>query len=261
MLTRTQIQQHANRNGIGMQAQERDYIQYLLLNLLYRDTQELVFKGGTALRVVYHGNRYSEDLDFNCHDDPEWIQGVWQSVLTRMIDYGVVGELRNEWVSDVGVSFDVSYQGPLYDGRDRTKGKVRVDVNRRQEVVETRRELILPDYDDIRPFVVNVITPEHLLAEKVRALLMRSKPRDAYDIYLMTKQGIRLDFQLVEEKVAPFGLVPSRENLETAFKKCQREWERDLRTLLPQFISWKDVSQGLYHTFDQVDNASSSQTT
>jgi predicted nucleotidyltransferase component of viral defense system len=65
MLTRSQIQRFAQRQGIGVQSQERDYIQHLLLFLLYRRSQELVFKGGTALRMVYKGNRYSEDLDFN----------------------------------------------------------------------------------------------------------------------------------------------------------------------------------------------------
>ena len=65
MLTRAQIQRLAQRHSIGVQTQERDYIQHLLLFLLYSKSQSLVFKGGTALRIVYKGNRYSEDLDFN----------------------------------------------------------------------------------------------------------------------------------------------------------------------------------------------------
>jgi predicted nucleotidyltransferase component of viral defense system len=46
-----------------VQAQERDNIQHLLLFSLYNKSQELVFKGGTALRITYQGNRYPEDLD------------------------------------------------------------------------------------------------------------------------------------------------------------------------------------------------------
>jgi len=60
MLTRAQIQRLAQRHGIGVQAQERDYVQHLLLFLLYSKSQLLVFKGGTALRIVFKGNRYSE---------------------------------------------------------------------------------------------------------------------------------------------------------------------------------------------------------
>jgi predicted nucleotidyltransferase component of viral defense system len=55
MLTRGQIQRLAQRHGIGVQAQERDYIQYLLLFLLYSKSQSLVFKGGTASFTAFSG--------------------------------------------------------------------------------------------------------------------------------------------------------------------------------------------------------------
>ncbi|MFQ6100828.1 MAG: hypothetical protein ACE5OS_06285 [Anaerolineae bacterium] len=66
----------------------------------------------------------------------------------------IVAEARNARASDAGHSFDISFQGPFYDGRDHSKGKVRVDINRRPEEVETRRELVASEYDDVRPAVV-----------------------------------------------------------------------------------------------------------
>jgi len=140
MLTKAQIQRFAQRNGIGMQVQERDYLQHVLLWLVYTRSQAMVYKGGTALRMVYGGNRYSEDLDFNCHQSATVdLQSFWQEIVTRLRDFGIQAEIRREWVSDIGYSFDVSFQGPLYDGRDRSKGKVRVDINRRPEEVTERR--------------------------------------------------------------------------------------------------------------------------
>jgi len=197
MLTKAQIQRMAQRNGIGMQVQERDYVQHLLLWALYSRSQSLVYKGGTALRMVYSGNRYSEDLDFNGPSDVAILRGLWQEIVARLLDFGVSAEGRNEWVSEVGYSFDVSFQGPLYDGRTRSKGKVRVDINLRQEEVAVRRELVMSEYDDVRPFVVTVLAPEHLLAEKIRALLVRGKPRDVYDIWLLLNQGVQLDGVLI----------------------------------------------------------------
>lgn len=181
MLTGAQIQRFAQRNGIGMQAQERDYLQHLLLFLVFQRAAPLVFKGGTALRIVYRGNRYSEDLDFNGSEEVPQLRHLWQGVVQDLEVFGVRGEIRHEWVGEVGFSFDVSYQGPLYDGRDRTKGKVRVDLNLRAETVEVQRELVAPDYDDLRAFVIPTISKAHMLAEKVRALLTRGKPRDLYD--------------------------------------------------------------------------------
>ncbi len=74
MLTRTQVQRLAQRAGVGMQVQERDYVQHLLLASLYTRSQALIFKGGTALRLVLRGNRYSEDLDFNGPEDIAAVQ-------------------------------------------------------------------------------------------------------------------------------------------------------------------------------------------
>ena len=241
MLTRAQIQRLAQRHGIGVQAQERDYIQHLLLFLLYSKSQSLVFKGGTALRIVYKGNRYSEDLDFNGPANVASIKELWQGLLRDLRDFGMNAEIRYEWQSDVGYSFDVSYQGPLYDGRDRTKGKVRVDISTRQEKVDTLRELVTSEYDDIRPFVATVISLEHLLAEKVRALFMRSKARDVYDIWLLTNQGVRMNQALVRKKLMLYDVSLSKANLNGALEKAKADWTRDLRPLLPQLVTWKDA--------------------
>ncbi|UCC62929.1 MAG: nucleotidyl transferase AbiEii/AbiGii toxin family protein [Anaerolineae bacterium] len=245
MLTKAQIQRMAQRNRIGMQVQERDYLQHLILWLLYSRGQELIFKGGTALRLVYGGNRYSEDLDFNGPDDLATLQAHWQEVIAGLEDFGVVAEIRNDWVSDVGYSFDISFQGPLYDSRDRSKGKVRIDVNRRPEVVETRRELVASEYDDVRPFVVTVLTLEHLMAEKIRALLVRGKPRDLYDLWLLLRQGVQPDGTLIERKLGPYEMTWDPDVLEEALEQVRADWERDLRPLLPQFVPYEVAYEGI----------------
>ena len=245
MLTRAQIQRLAQRNRVGMQVQERDYLQHLLLSLLYTRSQTLVFKGGTALRLVYGGSRYSEDLDFNGPDDVAVLQALWAEVAAELKHFGIIAQVRNAWTSSVGYSLDVSFQGPLYDGRDLSKGKVRVDVNRRQELVETQRELVASPYDDVRPFVVNVLTREHLLAEKVRALVVRGKPRDLYDLWLLLRQGVHPDPLLIEQKLALYDIAWRPGLVDEALERVQPDWERDLRPLLPQFVSYEDVVRGI----------------
>jgi predicted nucleotidyltransferase component of viral defense system len=245
MLTKAQIQRIAQRNGIGMQVQERDYVQHLILRLLYSRSQALIFKGGTALRLVYGGNRYSEDLDFNGPEDVTILQSLWPQIIAGLGDFGVVAEMRNDWVSDVGYSFDVSFQGPLHNGRDRSKGKVRVDVNRRPEQVQTRRELVASEYDDVRPFVVTVLTLEHLMAEKIRALLVRGKPRDLYDIWLLLHQGVEPDAVLIQRKLALYEMRWDPGALEEAVERVRADWERDLRPLLPQFVPYELAREGI----------------
>jgi len=245
MLTKTQIQRIAQRNGVGMQVQERDYLQHLILWLLYSRSQDLIFKGGTALRLVYRGSRYSEDLDFNGPDDVAAQQSLWEEVVAGLEDFGVVAETRGGWTSDVGYSFDVSFRGPLHDGRDRSKGKVRVDVSLRSEDVAARRELVTSEYDDVRPFVVTVLTLEHLLAEKIRALLVRGKPRDLYDVWLMLRQGVQPDVALIERKLSLYDMTWEPGVLTEALEGVRIGWDRDLRHLLPQFVPYEVAREGV----------------
>ncbi len=243
MLTRQQLQRIAQREQVGLQAVERDYLQHLLVALLYARSQELVFKGGTALRLIYKGNRYSEDLDFNGPNDVPRLRVLWAEVCQELEFYGIGAEIRQEWQSEFGYSFDVSYRGPLYDGRDRSKGKVRVDVSLREESVATRRELVTAIYDDVRPFVAIVLTPEHLFAEKMRALLVRAKPRDLYDLWLMSRQGWRLGRNILSQKLALYDLEYTPERLNETLARVAADWERDMRPLLPQYVPFEDVSR------------------
>lgn len=245
MLTRSQLQRLAQRANIGLQAQERDYLQHLILFLLYRRSQALIFKGGTAIRLVHQGNRYSEDLDFNSQLEVESISPLWQKTVEHLQDFGIEAEVRNAWQSEVGYSFDVSYQGPLFDGRPRTKGKIRVDINLRHEEVEAHTVLVNSPYEDLRPFVVTVLKPEHLFAEKVRALLVRRKARDLYDIWFLMQQGISVRKDLIERKLLLYDLKLTPNVWNEAVQNAGQGWERDLLPILPQWVGWAEVAEQL----------------
>jgi predicted nucleotidyltransferase component of viral defense system len=146
--------------------------------------------------------------------------------------------IETEWQADMGYSVDLSYRGPLYDGRDHTKGKVRLDANLRPEMVDVQSILITSEYDDIRPFVLSVISREHLLAEKVRALVVRGKARDLYDLWLLVNQGVTAPEGLIQTKLDLYDLVWSKEAWSAGVRRVETEWERDLRPLIPQFIDF-----------------------
>ena len=45
----------------------REYLQYKILDIIYNTEagKQLVFMGGTCLRLIYGNRRFSEDLDFD----------------------------------------------------------------------------------------------------------------------------------------------------------------------------------------------------
>lgn len=247
MLTKQQLQRIALRHGIGLQAQERDYIQHLFLSVLCSRSQGLLFKGGTALRVLHHAPRYSEDLDFNTTRDLADTKALFRHAIADLAHFGVTAVARNEWESDAGYSFDLSYEGPLYDGRDRSKGKVRVDTNLRPEKVAVERRLVSSEYDDVVPFLLTALTVDHIFAEKVRALLTRGKARDLYDLWFLTEQGLSGDVALINAKLTLDETAFECKRFQQQVEALKNSWHRDLRPLLAQVPEFTMVQERVLH--------------
>ncbi len=249
MLTKPQLQRIAQRHVIGLQAQERDYIQHLFLSVLYGRSQKVLFKGGTALRVLHRSPRHSEDLDFNTTLDLADTGTLFRQAMADLTKFGVIAIVRNEWESPAGYSFDLSFQGPLYDGRDRSKGKVRVDTNLRAEEVAVERRLVSPEYDDIVPFIMTALTVDHLFAEKVRALLFRGKARDLYDLWFLVEQGQSVDLPLINSKFALYETSFELGRIQQQVEALKESWERDLRPLLAQVPDFAMVQERVLEAF------------
>ncbi len=66
MITRQFITELSTKNQTSEQNVAREYCQHLFLSYLYKraGAEKLLFKGGTALRVIFKSPRFSEDLDF-----------------------------------------------------------------------------------------------------------------------------------------------------------------------------------------------------
>ena len=60
------LKQFSDRFQTTMDNTVREYLQHLFLSFLYQEkkSEALLFKGGTALRLVWRSPRFSEDLDF-----------------------------------------------------------------------------------------------------------------------------------------------------------------------------------------------------
>jgi hypothetical protein len=259
MLTKQQLQRIAQHRAIGLHALERDYVQYLVLSILYTRSQSLVFKGGTALRVVHHSPRYSEDLDFNATMGVDMMKQELRALLPGLGHYGIVAAIRNEYESSSNYSFDLSFQGPLYDGRDRSKSSVRIDVNLRREVPKdkstgggkgsTERRLVSSEYDDVMPFLLTVMTAEHILAEKTRALLVRGKARDLYDLWFMIEQDVHVDMAIINDKMALYQTTFAARLFKQKIDGLRETWESDLRPLLGQVPEFAPTAERVLIAF------------
>lgn len=246
MLTRQQLATIARREGVALHVVERDYVQHLVLRHAAREP--FAFKGGTCLRIVHGSPRYSEDLDFNA-GDAEAALAHLSKVVRRLADYGISATVGRR-PSQEGLHARIRFAGPLFDGTPPSRGTIRVEVSLRGERVEVE-EAFVPrtPYPDVPQLVLRCLTSEHLLAEKVRALLVRGKPRDVYDVHFLLERGRRTSRRLLEEKMALYGRSFSWGPLQATIRRAEGVWARDLDPLLgatpPYEVVAREVEGGL----------------
>lgn len=252
MLTHLQLAAIARREGVPLHTIERDYVQHLLLR--HVATKPFAFKGGTCLRIAYGSARYSEDLDFNADGAPEEALSHLSAAAGKLSDYGIAAEAVRRPAPE-GIYAVLRYSGPLFDGSAKSRGSIRIDVSLRREAVEVG-EVFVPrtPYPDVPQLVLRAMTPEHLLAEKARALIVRGKPRDAYDVHFLLRRGARCTRTVLDEKMRLYRRRFTASALEHGLRVAGETWSRDLGALLGQVPPFDPVAEEIHVAFREILN-------
>jgi len=84
--------------------------------------------------------------------------------------------------------------------------------------------------------VIQHYSKQEILAEKIRALFTRNKPRDLFDLWFLLKQETPINWQFVVEKMKYYPAVEYSQKilLEILDKVDPKTFERDLGQFLPQ---------------------------
>lgn len=196
----------------------REYIQHLLLSYLYQqpETDNLFFKGGTALRLIHHSPRFSDDLDF---DTPVHQLATWEKAMETMLfnlsHEGVEVDVSestptsggylaiitvNEHSHEIAIQFEISFRESAFSG----------------EVVSITNEFI-PSYP------LHSLALPKLVEGKMHALFERQKARDFYDLYFL----LRANYIPISKKNL---LVKAK----TLLSKSSLNFERELALFLPR---------------------------
>jgi len=174
--------------------------------------EKAAFYGGTALRIFYGLDRFSEDLDFSLLTvNPEFsLDKYLDAILTEFESLGMkvsVKEKEKNNQSNIQSAFlksetiwkelvleDIIPQSGL-DQKANIKIKLEVDTNPPLGF-ETEEKLLLKPFS----FYVKCFTLSDLFAGKMHALLFRKwgnnvKGRDWYDMEWYIKKGIALNLE------------------------------------------------------------------
>jgi predicted nucleotidyltransferase component of viral defense system len=206
---------------------EQDYVQALFLQELFRETDGLVFKGGTYLKHAHGLDRFSEDLDFTRYADAAVVD-VLTAAANGLDRYGLPARIDQIDRQPNTVLGRLRYEGPLFDGSDRSRGSIALDVSTRDDVIRAPewRRLFVP-YPETRAVTARCLVVEEAFAEKLRALSTRSRGRDLYDCRFLLQQDVPVEPELFGRKMTAIG-----ESVLVTISTTAREWDRELSVLL-----------------------------
>ena len=81
-----------------------------------------------------------------------------------------------------------------------------------------------------------------IMAEKIRALAIRSLPRDLYDIWFLSKNNVKIDRKIVEQKLAYYNKKLETQEIIEKINKIEQTWKRDLERLIRPVPSYGKVA-------------------
>jgi len=175
------IKQLSGKYQTGEKNVVREYLQHLFAQFFYSqpESENFLFKGGTALRLVYHSPRFSEDIDFSGIKNGVRYENILEKVIERFALEGFECEL---------VESKATSGGWLAILRFLAFGKT---INIRNEISfrgrQIKKEAVMISSDFIPAYKLFLLSPDKLVKEKIAALLTRNKTRDIFDLYFILR--------------------------------------------------------------------------
>jgi predicted nucleotidyltransferase component of viral defense system len=239
MMLEDELADIASARGTSLRNIELDYLLDVCLHSVSRFRRALVFKGGTALYKFHGLDRYSEDLDFTLGRRRLDLKSVRDRVVRYcdLLGLGCIQGGFDRYRKEV--NFDLRFRGPLYDGRKESLVRVAFNVSLREAPQEAAPMFYSSPYREVAAFELYVMSASEMLAEKVRAVMTRDKPRDVYDLWFLLRKGVSIDGKLVKRKLRSYDLEFDQGALLEEVAKRKGAWRRDLGSLvmgrLPDF--------------------------
>lgn len=209
-----QIQEQAQSQQINPILVLAEILQIVFLDAFYQDklANEIHFQGGTSIRLLHNGWRYSEDLDFvTTHVDAAVIDKLVHASFTRVQNTLTQLFGGDNFNLELKTKPDRSYLKTFWLLLTRV-GQFQIcrlklefakfPVYQVQNFAVTRPDLAFP----ITPLVVSESLTE-ILADKVTAFAGRKyiKGRDIFDLWYLTDVlGVKTNDTLLPKKFADY---------------------------------------------------------
>ncbi len=259
-MTYKEIAKIAALKNVEDETIDKDWVLGHFLNAMYEFkevTQNFIFKGDTCLKKCYFDDyRFSEDLDFTLLDTNFIVDTSFVHKIIEIAEHNSgakfhLNKIKPQIHKDIPQGYEVEIlfwgachkpnQRPLPANRWQTK--IKLDISFSEQLIEAPVHFeIYHPYSDSA--IINKTIPVYpiteIMAEKLRSLIQRNRPRDIYDIwYIMqstenTNNKAIIELLLKKAEAKNIEIVNANQFVNPQkMRKNKRAWESSLKQHLP----------------------------
>ncbi len=174
---------------------EHEKFEMEVLERLYnaKILSKLIFVGGTMLRLCYGLDRYSIDLDFWLKEKKDENE-VFNRIRKVIDDNYIAKDVFNK-------HFTMLFE---FKSKDYPRG-LKIEIRKEVKKIKPVKAIAYTTNSNIQ-LIVNVISLEDMMVEKIKAFLNRAEIRDVYDIEFLIRRGVKLNLdknkaQKIKDKI------------------------------------------------------------
>jgi predicted nucleotidyltransferase component of viral defense system len=234
MIQIREIKEKAREFSVPPSTIERDYAQNWLLAYLH--PIKMALKGGTGIRKVFIEHyRFSDDLDFTLLEtmDKNALQDAIQDSVIRVRE-----ESGIQFEDDISINETVSGFRSIAKFRMINRSaiapiNIKLDITppvSEQVLLPVQQKSIYHHFSDHLEASVTSYSLEEIMAEKIRSIFQRTRPRDLYDIWQLSS---RVDSDQVKSilsrKCEHKGVVLDILRVSERSDKFKASWDASLR--------------------------------
>ena len=258
MIPITEIKEHARTNGVPLTTIERDYAQNWFLKTLYSLDKKMILKGGTGIKKIYiDGYRFSDDLDFTLTTkrDMDFLRDLIINTIEKIKD-------------DCGINFEENikleevkngYVGVVYFRITRQVGspiKIKLDItdiDNEKVLLKPLEENLIHKYSDNVKSKIIIYQLDEILAEKLRSIFQRTRPRDIYDIaniWDMVNESSTM--KLFRDKCEFKKIQPNLEDISDKIEQFRGAWDTSLRHQLKNVPDFNETFNEVIKIIEKI---------
>ena len=200
----------------------REYFQQLFLSQLYQEkgSEKLLFKGGTALRIIWQSPRFSEDLDFTGTGITiKGIESLMENALAKIEMTGINAEIIESKNTSGGYLAIFKFTASEYNSRIQVEISYRGIKNGKAAPAFINSDLVIP-------YTLIHLQENQLVAEKIQACITRGKARDFYDLYFIFRSRMAFKDAFLKDRKLKTKILK-------VVKSGKLDFKQELKAFLP----------------------------